>query len=314
MNFFEEQTTIINCIVELLQQYTEINNKILDIYLKHNLTQYQIIKDIIESSKDAAPQRTAEWYKLRGTCITASDVGAFLGMDKYKSQKKVIEMKSSPVQASFSNKFTVWGNKYENIAASIYEKMFNVKIYEAPLLIHPVYPFLGASCDGFVVDENNKHGYIIEIKCPLPRQLGDCIPDHYISQPRTQMEVVKIDRCDFFECKLEEYPDQHSFEIDTESEYKGFIISYGFFHDLDDNGISKQYFIYPDDIFDHNIEPYMQKVNEIPDASNVRPVFWKLSDYRNHTIIRDPQWLKESIPILEKCWDTIIHNRRNNVA
>jgi len=306
MNFFEE----LNHITNLIIQYCALDNKILDIYLKHNVSQYQVIKDIIELSKDCAPQRTKEWYKLRGTCITASDVGAFLGIDKYKSQKKVIEQKSQTVSASFSNRFTIWGNKYEDIASRIYEKMFNVKIYEAPLLIHHIYPFLGASCDGFVLDETNKYGYIVEIKCPLVRKLGDSIPEHYISQPRTQMEVVKADRCDFFECKLEEYPDQHSFEIDTTSEYKGYIISYGFFDVIDDNGISKQFFKYPDNIQDHNPESLIKEIEKIPNAMNIKLVYWKLVEYRNHTINRDPAWLEESIPILEKCWDTIINNRK----
>ncbi len=297
--------------LQLIKDYNAINNKILDLYLTNCVGQYQIIKDIILLSKGSAPQRTAEWYKLRGTCITASDVGAFLGMDKYKSQKKVIEQKSSTISASFSNKFTRWGNKYEQIASLIYEKMFDVKVYEAPLLIHPIYPFIGASCDGFVIDEKNKHGYIVEIKCPLVRKLTDEVPEHYISQPRTQMEVVKANRCDFFECKLEEYPDEHDFRTDRTTKYKGFIISYGFFHDLDENGISKEYHIYPEDIFDTDTAPLISKAQEIPDAMNIKPVFWKLVEYRNHILERDPKWLEESVDILEKCWDTIVNNRKN---
>lgn len=301
VNFFE----LIDETNKLIQQFIDNYNRILDLYLKHNVSQYQVIKDTIELSKGSAPQRTEEWYKLRGTCITASDVGAFLGMDKYKSQKKAIEAKSGLIKTHYGNKYTSWGNKYEEIASKIYEKMFNVKIYEAPLLIHPIYPFIGASCDGFVVDEKNKHGYLIEIKCPLARKLTDTVPEHYISQPRTQMEVVKADRCDFFECKLEEYDNHHEFIADRSTDYKGFIISYGFFHEVDSNGISKQYYLYPDDIFDKDHNPLMEKARNIENSIHVKPIFWKLVEYRNHTIERDPQWLKDNIRTLEDCWDKI---------
>jgi hypothetical protein len=188
--------------------------------------------------------------------------------------------------------------------------MYNVKVYNAPLLIHYIYPWVGASCDGFVLDEKNKNGYLIEIKCPLARQLSNEIPEHYISQPRTQMEVVKANRCDFFECKLEEYSNHFDFINDTKTLYKGIIIRYTFFHDIDDNGYLKEHFYYPENIFNYDYNMLVKIVSQtFGGALNIQPIYWKLVDHRNHTIYRNPEWLKVSIPILEKCWNTIIDNR-----
>lgn len=298
----------INEIYELIDKFTKNYNKLLDLYIKHKVSQYDLMKYTINISKNAAPQRTDEWYRLRGTCITASDVGAFLGVDKYKSKKKAINMKAGIVESKFGNKFTKWGNKYEQIAALIYEKMHNVKIYDAPLLIHPIYPFIGASCDGFVVDEVNKDGYLIEIKCPLMRKLGDEVPEHYINQPRTQLEVVKADRCQFFECKLEEYPDEHSYRVDRNTEYKGMFISYGYFHKIDFNGMLEEFYMYPDNLLEEvSFEDLRQQlIKKEENVVNVRPIYWKLAEYKDHRVDRDPQWLEDSVPILEDCWNKIV--------
>jgi isopenicillin N synthase-like dioxygenase len=107
-SIYNEMTETIEKLLNLINQFIENQNKLFDLYIRENISQYELIKYTIDQSKNAIQQRTEEWYKLRGTCITASDVGAFLGMDKYKSAKKAIEIKSGISNVMIDNKYTRW--------------------------------------------------------------------------------------------------------------------------------------------------------------------------------------------------------------
>ena len=77
--------------------------------------------------------------------------------------------------------------------------MKNIKIYEAGLLIHDKYNWLGASPDGIL--ENDK---LIEIKCPIKRNIDNSIPIYYLNQIQIQLEVCNLENCYLFQCKFEE--------------------------------------------------------------------------------------------------------------
>lgn len=293
-------------ILDTIDQILEIINKIYDLYLE-TVSSREHVEYLIEYSKTLAPQRTAEWYRRRGACITASDIPAILGTDKYKSAKKVLIEKCKPSKP-WSNMYTRWGNKYEPVAAQIYEKMLNVKVYDAPLLIHPVYPFIGASCDGFVVDEINNDAWLIEIKSPFRRIPNGEIPTNYKDQPRTQMAVTKVNRCDFFDCKFEERMSEQFLD----AEYKGVIFEYHCDHTFDENGYPKAHYLYPPldlDISQQKrwiLDQFKRIRTEFPDRfTGSGFVYWRLVASSHITIKRDPQWLKDSLPRLKDFWKKI---------
>jgi len=300
-----------DCLSELYQLLDEIYELAVQAFGPKEYMEY-----LIEYSKTQAPQRTAEWYKKRGACITASDISAVLGTDKYKTARKVVVQKCSE-PASFSNKYTRWGNQYEPIAAQLYEKINNVKVYDAPLLIHPVYSFIGASCDGFVIDEVNNDAWLIEIKSPYNRIPDGTVPACYKGQTRTQMAVTKVNRCDFFDCKFGEYVSWESFIEDTETEHKGVMFEYNDEQEIDENGNAKICYLYPDLnlSFEEQKSWARAKLKEIrsnePDRYiGSRYIYWKIVKFCQVTEQRDREWFKGNLPRLKAVWDLIVKYRK----
>lgn len=54
------------------------------------------------------------------------------------------------------------GRTYEPIAKRAFAEKFNKRIDECGFFVHPLYPFLGASPDGIIKEEDA----LVEVKCP----------------------------------------------------------------------------------------------------------------------------------------------------
>lgn len=302
-------------IKDCITQLYEISDEMYELEIK-KIGPLNYMKYLIEYSKTQAPQRTTEWYKKRGACITASDISAVLGTDKYKSARKVVVQKCSP-PVSFSNIFTRWGNQYEYIASQLYEKINKVKVYEAPLLIHPIYPFVGASCDGFVIDEINNDAWLIEIKSPFRRMPNGTVPDCYKGQTRTQMAVTKVNRCDFFDCKFAEYRSWDEFSADETTEHKGIMFEYHDENEVDENGTAIAKFIYPSLELSYEEQKIWsrKKLKEIkmeePDRYvGSRYIYWKVEKFCQVSEHRDREWFKGNLQRFKEVWDLIIKYRK----
>lgn len=161
-------------------------------------------------------QRTPEWYAVRETMLTASDVAAALDIKPFESykgspRKELLKKKLNPV--SFSNMYTIHGNKYEDEARRKYEDSTNESVLEFGLLVHPTYKWLGASPDGITIS-----GKVVEIKCPISRPIipGE-VPHHYFPQVQIVMEVCDLEETAFIQYKPEciTWPKSEEFDIIT---------------------------------------------------------------------------------------------------
>jgi putative phage-type endonuclease len=161
------------------------------------------IRSLIE--RPQIPQRTPEWYRMRKTMITASEVAAALDIKPFASyagspRAFLLEEKRKTVESSgIDNVFTRHGQKYEDEARDIYCEMTGEVAYELGLLVHPRYPWLGCSVDGIT-----GAGYVLEIKCPLSRKIEPgVVPHHYYPQVQICMEVCDLDETKFIQYKPE---------------------------------------------------------------------------------------------------------------
>ena len=131
-------------------------------------------------------QRTLAWFLFRGKMLTASEMAAALGIDKYKSRKQLMKQKLRPVKIQSGDSIAcAWGNKYEDEAVAKYERVTGRKVLPFSLIQHPKYTWLGASPDGVSVVENDPTAEPVglEIKCPFSRELSKTgIPDMYFPQ------------------------------------------------------------------------------------------------------------------------------------
>jgi putative phage-type endonuclease len=173
-------------------------------------------------------QRSKEWFIMRESKITASDIGCVTGDNKYEQTYKFILKKvfGSPFKG---NENTYHGKKYEKIATMAYEYRMNVIVDEFGMVCHPTIRFLGASPDGIIGEFKSdgksltKHvGRMLEIKCPATRKIKitddieETCPIYYLCQVLLQLEVCELDECDFWQVKLYEYKDRQEFIDDTD--------------------------------------------------------------------------------------------------
>lgn len=172
----------------------------------------------INETKNQPAQKSLEWLKKRKSCLTASDVYKVIRCRDFKNNKTITELAKAKMNIDVTSNFTDneatrWGERYENVAVLIFEKMMEVKVYEAALFIHPSNPQIGASCDGFIPFVDNAE--CIEIKCPFSREPKEgYIPAEYFHQMQTQLYVTNFDVCNFFDCKIEEWHNENDFKDD----------------------------------------------------------------------------------------------------
>ncbi|KAJ3221306.1 hypothetical protein HDU81_010739, partial [Chytriomyces hyalinus] len=189
---------------------TEIDNRVLELY---HATQYN--------------QRTEGWYAARKNCITTSSAAALLprnltACEEYRNlfelqetfklnpekscayketAETFMKIKAGILVSEFSgNVFTEWGVKYEPVVTTIYSQLQQVDMLDFGLLIHPKYPFLGASPDGI-----STKGVMLEIKCPPVRKVSPIPSLYYYIQMLLQLECTGLSECDFFDAHFVQY-------------------------------------------------------------------------------------------------------------
>ena len=156
-------------------------------------------------------QRSPEWYLMRESRLTASDLAGAIGESTYDKPVDILEKKLGAGLPFTGNFATRWGQQYESVACDIYSAREGVTVEEFGLLPHPTIPFLGASPDGISMETSR----MLEIKCPPKRQITGIVPRGYEIQMQLQLEVCDLEECDFEECKFDEYFGVSQFKNDS---------------------------------------------------------------------------------------------------
>tara|TARA_B100002051_G_scaffold271227_1_gene305534 strand:+ start:5603 stop:6466 length:864 start_codon:yes stop_codon:yes gene_type:complete len=144
-------------------------------------------------------QRTEDWYEQRDAILTASDCATAIGKNPYgKNPRRQLIMKKAKVKGNGMDphmaRAVEHGQKYEDEAFQIYmcQNPHLAPFFKVGLVMHDKHRFLGASPDGVTKD-----GIVIEIKCPISRQITNEVPPVYIPQVQLQMECLDLDVCHF---------------------------------------------------------------------------------------------------------------------
>jgi putative phage-type endonuclease len=187
------------------------------------LIQYNKLRAIISPE-----QRSKEWFEARHTCISASDMGCVLGLNKYEPPYKFL-LKKVFKDTFETNKACYTGKKYENACVLNYEYLNDVHLEEFGLLKHETISFLGASPDSIVspfkrdmTTKTELIGRMIEIKCLTSRKLnvdgniyGNICPEYYYCQVQLQLECCDLNECDFIQYRIYEYEDKDEYLNDS---------------------------------------------------------------------------------------------------
>jgi putative phage-type endonuclease len=260
-------------------------------------------------------QRTQLWYDMRNGMVTACYWVKILGYNPFSNVNELILKKCGHERPFPDNPAIRWGVKYEDVAIQIYEARNNTKVIEYGLIQHPEFKYLGASPDGITDD-----GVMVEIKCPSKRQITGKPPVYYYDQVQGQLEVCKLDRCDFLECKLAEYDEEDDyFEENYEGDYtktkdnkeKGFTLEF-----LNKKTKKYKFEFGPLGVNKEEVIKWTNKILEDKYKNDTEyiyagPSFWKLIEVSCIPIYRDQEWFKEAHIGLKKFWDTVSNYREN---
>lgn len=150
-------------------------------------------------------QNTQEWLEARRGKVTASMVGAILGLSPNMTRegalrRMVRDALGEPAEFT-GNIATEYGKSKEDGAATEYHMEHLHYPAKCGFFVHPVETWLGASPDRTV-----GHDGLLEIKCPFSlraakpptfKPLGD--QPHYYAQMQIQLFVTGRAWCDFYQ-------------------------------------------------------------------------------------------------------------------
>ena len=142
-------------------------------------------------------QRSAAWHIARRGKLTASNLGASLGLVSYTS-RKVAYSRALGLDKFQGNDATQWGNDNEMNGILAYQAKTGNLVAPTGLHVHRDYDWLAGSPDGFVGERG-----MIEVKCPFyfkrdgSGRIHKTVPAHYYCQMNALMEICDRDWCDY---------------------------------------------------------------------------------------------------------------------
>lgn len=155
---------------------------------------------------NAPEQRTDGWRQERAGCLTASTFKDILALkrgggptaERAKLMRvKAFERLAGIPQHELGGKALSWGRDLEDPANEAYMIETGGVIVASPFLVHPKYPFIGASPDGLVSTDGG-----VEMKCPHDEAVHiqtwlEGMPTDHIAQVQGNLMVTGRQWWDF---------------------------------------------------------------------------------------------------------------------
>jgi len=283
----------------------------------------KIDRDLIEMSSDLPSneildellnrkqieQRTPEWYKQMSEIISASELGNLFAAPRQRA--KLVVSKTVPYQsrnqplAVLSDRMTAfdWGIRFEPVVKQIYEYKYEVTLKELGRLHHPIDPRCTASPDGLVYNcpKNIRTGRLIEIKCPVTREIDGIIPKDYYAQMQMQLQVTGLIKCDYIEAVFSST--YHSTKIKEGPGLYNGKIAVVRYDDIKDN--QEFYYLYSPVNSDIDWNPILKENEEI-----VEWIPWSLLTWSEHIVLRNEDWWNTLQPMIELFWEDVEKAKR----
>jgi putative phage-type endonuclease len=294
----------------LIDMYEEQHKKKIEWHRNHSSTSTVPIAYLDELlGRKQLEQRTAAWYQQMATVISASELGKLYGSPRERG--KLVESKTVPYPernqflTAFSDNMSPfdWGIKFEPVVKQIYENKYGATIKELGRLSHQTDPRCTASPDGLIYHcpLNQRTGRLIEIKCPVSREVHETIPPQYYDQMQMQLHVTGLRMCDYVEAVFTSKYNSKNIQ-DITSEYSGFVALVRY---AEPKGNQEFYYVYSPLNVDHNWTPEIKQDEEIVE---INP--WKLKQWNEQLVKRNEEWWTALQSTLSVFWEDVEKAKR----
>lgn len=247
------------------------------------------------------PQRTPEWYVQSRNVLTASEFSEILGTDR--AVNAIVSKKLEPVKefgkqrlACLSCEMSAmdWGVRFEPVVKQILEGR-GTQVLDVGRIIHADDPRLAASPDGIIMESKTEDevGCLIEIKCPVRREIGGKIPFEYWCQMQIQMEVTGISKCEYVEMKFA-------------SPYRGDIVPYK--SPEDPEKVRGEIWLLQNESTLEMSYAYTNADRERMEAEGlevVETIPWHLDSYYQTSVVRDTNWFSNTLTKRNEFWKRV---------
>ena len=304
--FSNKEQDYVDHILELYEE--QIKAQINRIEIPQSSTNIMETLDALLSRKQVG-QRTQEWYAQMTTVISASELGKLFASPRERA--KLVLSKTVPYVQRFqplavlSDSMSAfdWGIRFEPVVKQIYESKYGVTIKELGRLSHLLDPRCTASPDGLIYScpKNERIGRLIEIKCPVTREIDGTVPKDYYAQMQMQLHVTGLNICEYVEAVFTSVYN-HTPLREGAGQYNGYIavIRYN-----EMKGDQEFYYIYSP----VNIEEgWMPLVDE----EIVEIIPWRLHQWNEQIIRRSEEWWSSLQPILDNFWKDVEQAKQGN--
>lgn len=295
LEMYQEQWT--KCIVQQAQHKT-------DIPLQETLDALLLEKQI--------EQRTPEWYQQMATIISASELGHLFG--SVRERAKLVLSKTVPYPSRNQSLAVVsermsafdWGIRFEPVVKQIYEHKYGTIIKELGRLSHKVDPRCMASPDGLIYQcpKNERTGRLIEIKCPVTREIDGSIPKDYYAQMQMQLHVTGLSICDYVEAVFTSPYHQGISLREGPGLYNGYI---ALVQRADATYGQDFYYVYSP------VNCDSEWTRNVPIAMNeeiVEIIPWTLHQWSEQQVRRSEEWWTALQPIIQTFWEDVEKAKR----
>lgn len=294
---------------KIIEYYTEQFKCIIDKRSKDNtnIPSNEFLEELV--NRKQVEQRSAEWYAQMTTVISASEIGNLFASPRTraklvvaKTQPYVPRLNPHAVPSTLMSAFD-WGIRFEPVVKQIYEHKYGVIVKELGRLTHPTESRCTASPDGLVLNcpKNEKTGRLIEIKCPVTREIDGSVPKDYYAQMQTQLQVTGLKKCDYVEAQFSsKYNDNNMKE--GPGLYNGYIALVK--HDEPKND-QEYYYQYSPVNSDESWAPLLQECEEL-----IEIIPWRLLQWSEQIVERNDEWWQNLQPIFNNFWEDVEKAKR----
>lgn len=305
--FTDVEQTYIDQIIEIYEEQFKVKIAQKNLQVSKNIPSQEVLDELI--NRKQIEQRTPEWYAQMNSILSASELGNLFASPRQRA--KMVMSKTVPYEPRYqplaipSDKMAAfdWGIRFEPVVKQIYEYKYGVTVKELGRLIHPTYNKCSASPDGLVYScpKSEKTGRLVEIKCPVTREIDGSVPKDYYAQMQMQLHVTQLKFCDYveavFSSKYNNTPEKIGPGL-----YNGYIAVVRY---AEMRGDQEFYYIYSPVNVDTKWEPEIKEDEEL-----IEIIPWRLIQWHEQIVTRSEEWWASIKPVIDMFWEDVEKARR----